>query len=730
MNLKMENYFRNSAIVPSTWYFVRFCLVALFVLGAPSLARAEGNFVQEVRIAGVQRVPEATIRAQLKTVPGKIVDRTEINADIHELFKLGFFKEIAVEEVRGTHGWIYTFTFLEKPIISKIAIEGNKKIKDAALREVITIPLYQPLNEKKVAESMEAMRQLYAKKKYYLVDIDYHLRVAPASGDHEFVFAIKEHEPALVRQVGFLGNTVFTDDELRKIVRTRKKGPFAFLTSSGKYDEELLKQDVMRLTFHYLKNGYLKVKVENPEVTITKDKRYFFVLFPVHEGDLYHIGKVDLDGDILTTKEELLSRLLTKPGQIYNREHIERDLQSLTKAYADLGYAFVLTRPLTNTHEAEKTADIIFHVSRGSRILVEKIEIHGNTTTRDKIIRRELRIKEGDIYNESKIEESKQRVMALGFFKDVNFATPRGSRDDTIQLDVTVEERSTGSFSLGAGFSTAENFVLTGSLSKQNLFGRGYNSEFSAEISSKRQQFLFSVLDPYFLDTEWIVGTNGFRTIYHFDNFSRESYGGSFSVGHRIFEHSSVSIAYEAEQVSAVAFAEEVPQRFRDNASGLTSMISFTASRDTRDNRIYPTKGLFNTFQFEISGAKLGADNSFYRVTGKTQFYQPVYKSLIFKTFGRVGYMGNLNDRLVPLFERYFLGGVNSLRGFRPQSVGPKEQVTRGDGSLVDFVSGGDKLVVMNTELEYPIYEPAGLKAVVFFSTPGIPMRKGAVWRI
>lgn len=687
-------------------------LIFIFLasIGAAAELFAQDVYVKEVRFEGVTRVSEQTLRPMLRTRPGAAVGREEINQDIHDLFGLGFFKDVQVHR----EGGVYTFVFVEKQVITKIVIEGNKKIKDAPLREAITIPLYQPLREAKVAESVEAIRKLYIDKKYYLAEISHRLRVSE-KGDTEFVFSIREHSPALIRQVQFIGNTVFGDEELRKVVRTRRKSGFGWLTGAGKFDEEYLKEDVLRLTFHYLKNGYLKVQVEQPRVTLTKDKKYFFVTFRMTEGDRYRISSVNLEGDILTTQAELMLKLLTKKEQIYNREFIERDLQMLTQLYANQGYAFVHIRPLTETDEIQKTAAITYHIVRGERIAIERIEIHGNTITRDKVIRRELKLKEGDIYNESKLNESKDRVKALGFFKDVNFATPRGSKDNALNLDVTVEEKPTGSFSIGAGFSTVDNFILQGSLQKQNFFGRGWNGEISAELSSRYQQFLFSMTDPYFLDSEWMLGLSSQRTNFRYEDFDRESYGGSFSVGHRLFDYSSINLTYQAEQVSAVDFASFVPQRFKDNASGLTSLISLALIRDNRDNRIYAKKGTYHLVKAEVSGSKLGGDNDFFRITGKSQYYQPLGKKFIFKTFARAGYIENLGNRTLPLFNRFFLGGVNSLRGYYPESIGPTENVVDSTGKARTFVFGGDKMVAFNGEVEYVLFEPAGLNAVVFF---------------
>ncbi|MDP2600300.1 MAG: outer membrane protein assembly factor BamA [Deltaproteobacteria bacterium] len=673
-----------------------------------------GHFVQEVRIQGVQRVPESTIRSNIQTQAGRIANREQLNADIRRLFKLGYFQDIQVEQERGAHGMIVTFVVIEKAVINKLVITGNHKIKAPAIREVVTVPLYQTLNEKRLAESVVAIKNLYAKKNYYSVDVSWRVETTP-EGEYELVLDIREYPMAVIRQVQFVGNTVFTDDELRKQIRTKKKGTLSFMTGTGHYKEEDLKQDVLRLTFHYLKNGYLKVRVENPKVSLTKDKRYFFVTFHLEEGDRYRIGKVGVAGDILTTREELISKLQTKPGQIYNRELIEKDMQELTKLYGNQGYAFVNIQPVTDTDEVAKTADIIYTIEKGPRIFIERIEISGNTTTRDKVIRREMKVKEGDVYSESEIEQSRQKIAALGFFKEVNFATPRGARDDMLVLKISVEEKPTGSFSVGAGFSTTEDFILSGSISKQNFFGRGWNGEISAEASSRRQQFLLNMTDPYFFDSEWIVGMSAFKTAYRFTDFNRDSYGGSFSIGHRFFDNMSVSLGYEAEEVDATDFQTFVPASFREDASGLTSLVSFTLNRDTRDNRIYASKGMFNQAKMEVSGSKLGGSNNFWRASGKVQFYQPVVDQLVFKTYLRIGYIKSMDDGIVPLFERYFLGGVNTLRGFYPLSIGPSEIVPGPLGTPVTFVFGGDKMMVINAELEYPIIPSLGLKGVGFF---------------
>ena len=697
----------------------RICLIGWLVclgLAVSAVAWASPPVVRKVVLSGNVRTPEETIRATIRTRPGSIFDPEVINRDIKALYKLGQFHDIRVQKKPVRRGVQVTFIFVEKPRIAEISFQGNRKIKSDELRSEVTQRAFSVLDEKAVAESKQKIRDAYAKKGYYLAEVDYHLERVADSGEAKLVFDIRERARVAVRRVLFMGNKVFRDNELRKVIKTKQKTMFSFLTGSGKYEEEMLKNDVLMLTFHYLNHGYLKVKVSPPRVSISKDKRYIFISFQIHEGDQYRIGEVTLSGDILTTKPELLGILKTEKGQIYVQRTLEEDILRLTDRYGDEGYAYANIIPRTVPDDETLTADIDINIRKGHRITIERINISGNTVTRDKVIRREMELKENDRYSERRLRRSREKLMRLGYFEEVNFATPRGSRDDTMVLNVTVKERPTGSFNVGAGFSSVENFIFNASVQKQNFFGYGISGSISAELSKRRQLFLLSVADPYFLDSEWMAGLSVYRSAYRYTDFRREATGGEISLGHRFFDNFSAHLGYQIEQVKVSDFSLVVPQLFKQNASGLTSALSFSVARDTRDNRIIPTKGTFNIVTQEASGTKLGGDNDFYRVNFRSMFYHPIWKSIIFKQFFRIGYIKSLNNQPVPLFERFFTGGVNSLRGFFPNSVGPRLRIPRSpSGEDAEFVYGGDKLLLFITELELPIYDPAGIRAVVFF---------------
>ncbi|PIR18083.1 MAG: outer membrane protein assembly factor BamA [Deltaproteobacteria bacterium CG11_big_fil_rev_8_21_14_0_20_49_13] len=690
-----------------------FAFAFLFLNVTVGTAFAAGT-VTAINVKGNFSVTPETILATIKTKRGMQYSRDRLQEDVKSLWALGQFRDIIIDRSDMGGGIVLTIIVVEKPIITKVDFKGNKKLKNDDLEKEVTIRNYRPLNGKDLAESITKMREAYAKKNYYLVNIDY--RITPTQGNEaELTFDINEHDQAIVRKVEFIGNHAYRDKELRGKIKTKEKTSLSWMTGGGKYKEDQLEQDVMMLTFFYLQNGYIKIKVDSPKVAISKDRRYIFITFYVEEGKQYKIDDIQVEGDVLTTPEQLKSILSVEKGTVYNQRTVEEDMMKLISFYGESGYAFVNVRPDTDPNDETLTTPLIFRIEKGNRIMVERININGNTTTRDKVIRREMLVKESDIYNTRLIEESKQRLQQLGFFEEVNFATPRGSTDDKLVLNITVKEKPTGTFNVGAGFSTAENFIISASIAKENFFGYGIGGQLSAELSGKRQQFMLDYRDPYFLDTQWMLSASVYRTLYRYDDFARKSYGGSFSIGHRIFEHSSVSLGYQLESVRVDDFSYIVPAFFKEDASGVTSEAILTVARDTRDNRIFPTKGMYHMIESEVSGSKLGGDNDFYRISGNSRFYYPLFWGIVAKANAKIGYVESLNNGPVPLFERYFTGGVYSLRGFMPRSIGPKLQIPSSpSGTDSEFVYGGNKLLLFNGELEFPIYMPAGIRWVFF----------------
>jgi len=671
--------------------------------------------IQLIEVEGNTITPSESVIAMMEIRRGMPYSRDRVHEDVKSLFDSGRFSDVWVDKFPYAGGVKLVVHVTEKPIVSKISFEGNKKIKDKSLKEKIVVEAYTQLSHAALLESMDAIKEAYQKKDYNLVEVSYELRPIDKV-DTELVFVIKENHKIYINKVSFIGNRVFKDSKLRKIVKSRKKGILSFITGSGKLMDEFLEADMMLLTRLYLKHGYLRVNISAPNVEITKDKKYVYITYRIDEGKQYRVNSVTVAGDILTTPEELISLLSMESDEIYDQELVERDIQALTLKYGNVGYAFASIRPVPEINDDEEIVNLTYYIEKGKRITIERINITGNTITRDKVIRRELKIKEDDVYNEEAVQMSKIKLQQLGFFESVDFSTPRGSRDDTLVLNIEVKEKPTGSFNLGAGFSTVDKFIFNASVSKQNFFGYGWSGQISAELSSRRQLFFLQMTDPYFLDTNWMLSLSGYRMVYRFQDFDRKSIGGGLTIGRRLFDYSSVSVGYTYEDVLVTDFSAIVPQIFRNNASGRTSEINLSIGRDTRDNRIFANKGTYNLVTNEWSGSKLGGTNDYYRVEYNSRIYIPVKWGLIAKFNGRIGYIKSLGRASVPLYERYFLGGVNSLRGYYPLSVGPRLRIPAGPaGPDAEFVYGGNKELMFNVELEIPIYAQGGFKGVVFF---------------
>ncbi|MBI4367044.1 MAG: outer membrane protein assembly factor BamA [Deltaproteobacteria bacterium] len=692
------------------WLVIGTVVCFLFALTAGNAALAAER-IRAIEVRGNLTIPTETILATIRSKAGGPFVREWIDADIKTLYKLGQFTDIRVERRQAGDGVTLVYHVVEKPTITAIRFEGNRKFKQKELLNEVTVRTYQPISEEALADSMQRLQELYTKKGFHLVDIEYALEAAEEG--QTLVFRIREHGKSAVRRIQFIGNKAFRDGDLKKVLRTKERG--ALLFRRGRYREDQIEQDVALLTLHYLNHGYLRVRLDTPRVEMTKDKQHLFVTFAVDEGKQYRIANLRVEGDILTTPEELIARLKTAPKTLYKHSVVEEDLRMLTELYGAEGYAFANIQPMPIPNDAEGTADLVFHVSKGRRVHIDRIQVLGNTVTRDKVIRRELKVKEGDLFNRRLIEESRERLMQLGYFEEVKFATPRGSGEDTVNLTVEVKEKPTGTFNIGAGFSTSESFFFTGSVQKQNFFGLGISGQIAAEISKLRQQYVLEFTDPYFLDTAWIFSLSTSRTIFRYPDYDRKAYGGSISLGHRFFEKAAVNVGYRWEKVEAASFSFVVPNIFQQNAKGITSAATFSLSYDNRDNRIFPSKGIFTAATAELAGSKLGGDVDFLRLNYNLRYYQPIRWGLVSKIYGKVGFIKSLGTNSIPLFERYFLGGPNSLRGFNLWTVGPQlripSTVTGGD---TNFVYGGNKMLQLNWELEFPIYAPAGLKLVTF----------------
>jgi outer membrane protein insertion porin family len=526
-------------------------------------------------------------------------------------------------------------------------------------------------------------------------------------------------------------------EDLTAYMQTQEGSYLSFLTSGGTYKEEAIQRDVQAIQAVYLERGYVGVKVGKPSISLSPDRRFLFATIPIEEGEAYTIGKIDFSGELLELQPALEAIVQSRRGELFQRSKVGHDLFAVGDVYRDLGHAYVNVTPLTNLDAKSRTVDLTFDVQPGQKVTIERIDVVGNSKTRDKVIRRELRIYEGELYGASAVKASKQRVTALGYFETVEVNTKKGSADDRMVATVEVKEKATGTFQIGAGFSSYENFILTGQISQNNFFGWGQTLSLQIQWSSVRQLGQIQFVEPYFFDTKWTFAFDLYATDSFYTNFVRRSLGGSMTWGYELsglawlwpwarhLDDVRLFATYTNEHVRVTSSVAELllTNRFR---SGTTSSLRLAFQWDKRDNRLFPTSGFYVSLSTELAPPILAPEalfgnqvNLFTRNTLEARFYKPIVGGLVARARATAGIIRPWDSaHPIPISELYYLGGINSVRGYRLFDLAPRVDVGESpvpDAALRSFTTGGNKQLVFNFELEYPFFEKLGVRGVLFF---------------
>ena len=706
-------------------------------LEAPSDASGSEDKILEIRIEGNRRVEPEAIRRAIKQKVGNIFDREKATEDLRSLWGLSYFSDVQllIQRTAGP-GVIYVIRVVERPAVREIKLEGNEELSKDDLKDSIDLKPYSILDLDAVRRNAKKIQDKYVEKGFFLAEVTYRLDpvnrpteptprrgtvIRPQPGDEvDVVFVIREHAKVMVKAIDFIGTNKVPAEDLRAVMFTREGGWLSFLTGEGTYREEIFQRDLTIIQAVYYDRGFINVKVEKPMVSLTPDKRFIYITIKLEEGEPYSIGTLDFSGELLVPKEQLRTLMTSREQELFNRSKLAHDISAFTDIYLDQGYAYANITPVTQVHPETRVVDLTFDFQKGRKVYIERIDISGNTKTRDKVIRRELRVYEGELFSGTGLRRSKERVTALGFFETVEINHKPGSDESKVVVHVEIKEKATGTFQVGLGFSNVENFIFTAQISQNNFLGWGQTAALSAQLSSLRSFAQVSFLDPYFFDTNFIFSTDLYRVQADYQGFVREAFGGDLSLGYHIFEDVIATLTYtrESVRVDPGRGFDQIPlaNRFRN---GITSSLRLSASWDRRDNRLFPSRGFFQFGSVEVAPPFLGGTFLFARYTAYSRFYFPLLWGWVFKTNTTFGYVQQLDaNSAVPVSELYFLGGINSVRGYLLRSITPIISVgssSRPDSFLVsNFGIGGNKQVVFNFELEFPIFEKVGIKGVVF----------------
>jgi outer membrane protein insertion porin family len=673
--------------------------------------------LKEIRVEGNRRVEQAAIARVLKQKVGDPFDVTKTADDLRALWSLKYFSDLQLLVQRTSTGIAYVIRVEEKPAVRSVTLSGNDELSKDDLKDTVDIKANSILDLSAVRRNVKKVSDKYVEKGYFLAEVTSEIRKVEDAPEVDVVIVIKENAKVQVREINFLGTSKVNVADLKAVMATKEGSYLSFLTSEGTYREEMFQRDLQVIQAAYYDRGFVNVRVDKPVVSLSPDKRNITITVRIEEGESFRIGKLDFSGDLIVEKAQLKSKMTSKEGQTFNRSLLAKDIQAITDVYYDSGYAYANPVPLTAINGENRTIDLTFDINKGKQVTIERIDIVGNTKTRDKVIRRQLRVFEGELFNGSGMRRSKDKIMALGFFETVEVTHKPGRDDEHVLVSVEVKEKSTGTFQVGLGFSNIESFIFTAQVAQQNFLGWGQAASFSAQISGLRQFFQLSYFDPYFLDTNFIFSLDAYRTQLDFFGFVRDAYGGTASLGYYVVaDEMSFNLGYTREFVRVEPSRQSLllADQFR---SGNTSAARLGWLWDRRNNRLFPSSGWFMNVTGEFAPRALGGSYLFNRYTGNFRGYVPLPFGAVFKAQLQLGIIQQLEPANgLPASELYYLGGIFNIRGYPIRTISPAElALAAPDGTTTAVNVGGDRQIFLNVELEFPIFEKVGIRGVLFY---------------
>jgi outer membrane protein insertion porin family len=491
------------------------------------------------------------------------------------------------------------------------------------------------------------------------------------------------------------------------VIESSSKGLFSFITESGLLKKDVLELDVARLSAFYHNHGYIEAKVGEPE--IVQEGKWLYITFNIFEGDRYRVGSVDISGDLIVDKNDLLALVELREEEYLSRQILREDILRITDFYAENGFAFAEVNPAIKENQAEKTVDIAIDIIKGDLVYLNRIMIKGNTRTRDKVIRRELAIKEKDVFNSKAMRTSHEAVQRLDYFEEINInpeATLVGNLMDVI---VEVKEKPTGAFSVGAGYSSAESFMFMGEISQNNFLGKGQRLALAANLSGTSSRYNLSFTEPRYKDSKLLVGLDLYNWQREYDDYTKDSTGGAIRFGYPVWGKWYMGFGYGYDNADLTDIQETASSVIKDSAGiHVTSFVTLNFTRDTRNRRYNATKGSRNVIASKLAGGYLQGDAAFTKVEGTSSWYFPLFWETSFHLKGAAGQVFENTSGQLPVFEKFYLGGLGSVRGFPANNISPVDPVT---GDRI----GGTKMWYTNLEWLFPVLKDAGLSGVVFF---------------
>lgn len=693
--------------------FSEISLVILFLLFTPVFlhtVRAEdAPLVNVIEINGLRRIEDAAVRDKIRQRTGEPLSPETVSEDIKNIYKMGYFEDVKVEVEPFEGGIKLVYMVKEKPSIMRVQFQGNKELDDSKLREAVTISPGSLADTVLIQDNADRLKAVYEAEGYPLALIVPVLR--RVGEDRAYLtYQIEEGTKVKIDEIRIEGNEALSDGKVKRAMKTSEWWLFSFITKGGHYERRVLSADVDRIRDLYHDNGYIQAAVSEPSIEFSEDKKWMNISIEVSEGKQFTVSSIEFSGDGVFTEAELREKLKSRAGEVFSKKLLWEDVAALTDMYADKGYATATIFPDIIPEEDKKQAKLLLKVNSGDIYRIGRIEVSGNLKTRDKVIRREMRLDEGDLFSSSLLKRSSQRINNLNMFEEMNIQPKPDPEDKTVDIGIDVKERSTGFISVGAGYSSIDRWIGTVEFTQGNLWGRGQYLKLRGEFGSTTSFYELSFKDPWFLDRPVSFSASVYNTSREFLDYDKEATGFMVGFGKRFGEYWGGNLAYRLENAKISDVSETASSIIKDQeGERTTSSITPTLSRDSRDNFLDPHSGSRNVFSATYAG--LGGTNKFFKGTVDSTWYVPIGSSVTISLRGRYGYATGLGGEDLPLYERFYVGGIYTIRGLDFGEAGPEDDT----GTSI----GGTEKLIFNADFIFPILPSIKLKGVVFFDAGG-----------
>lgn len=667
--------------------------------------------VAEVVVSGNRRTETSLIDLNIETKKGDEYSPQTVKEDLKRIYKLDFFQQVLVDVKPVGGGLRVEFIVEENPVLADLKLSGNDKLKEDDIKEAVAFREGRIVSLRKITEGREIILALASEKGLVGTEVEYEIEPR-GDGVVDVVYRIDEGERKYIKEVELIGNSKVETKKIRKNMYSKPKYLLSFITKRGLFKIEEIKRDSDRIKAVYIDNGYLDVKVSEPGIRYNEEKDGYVVSFSIEEGAQYKVSRITFSGELAGDQDEIRPKLELLPDSVFSSFVLQDDIGKVTDFYGDKGYAFANVTPDVRLDKGNNLVSVDYSIEKGEEVYIRNINILDNTRTRDHVVRRELSLQEQSLYNVSKLRAARYEAARLGYFEDnVEVLTHRvEGTEDLLDVDVKVEERPTGFFSFGGGVSSVENFLFSGQIQESNLFGYGKTLSLDAQIGGVTKALSLNYRDPYFFGTNWLFDVSLYAHDRDYRDFERSAQGISLGVGRRIKRYFQVRVFQE--------FSKQDVHNVRGDAQLVLSETERTIvstglglSWDKRNNYLDPTKGFLLSTAVEYAGLFAG-NTDFIKYNATAKSWIPFWKGTYFAAKANYGllHLIDAGDDLV-VEERFFLGGPNTLRGFRYRRVGPRRPTDTGGYVII----GGVQQILGSLDFVVPLSKTVGLKAVAFF---------------